>query len=99
MTAADQPLVHESAGSASLRLRLAWYRAARRLGFSRSVAIGASRTGVVDYDGPGAPVRGRAVAMRWLQQEGFPDCALLVVLRSGVSAMAGVEEGSASSLR
>jgi hypothetical protein len=92
MTEARQPVVHESAGSAGLRLRWAWYRAARRLGFSHSVAVGAARTGVVDYDGRGAPVRGRAVAMRWLQQEGFPDDALLVVLRSGASVLPDEQE-------
>jgi len=62
-----------------------WYRAARRLGFERDAAIEAARTDVVDYDGPSAPVLGRAVAMRWLALEGFPDHALLVLLRSGTS--------------
>jgi hypothetical protein len=83
MTDARARVVHELAGSAGLRLRWAWYRAARRIGFPRSAAMGAARTGVVDHDGPGAPTRGRAVRMYWLQREGFPDHALLVVLRSG----------------
>lgn len=80
-----EPVVNDLADAAGLRLRWAWYRAARRLGFGRRQALVATQTGVVDYDGIGAPTQGRAVVMRWLVLEGFPDHALLVVLRSGTA--------------